>query len=84
MNSDSHTQLPKLLSASFYVSSFFFFLFFSSFFCFFEDISISDYFSYHYLPSYRCMESTSYVFFSGGVFLPCDHGPDFWHQFIMW
>ena len=35
------------------------------------------------LPFFLCMESTSYqVRFPvpNGVFLPCDHELDFWHQ----
>ena len=29
------------------------------------------------LSLFFCMESTLYVFFPDGVFLPCDHGLDF-------
>ena len=43
-------------------------------------ISFSD---YHVpLPFPLCMERTFYVFLQDGVFLPCDHGLDFWHQLI--
>ena len=33
-------------------------------------------------PLINSMESTSYIFFPGGIFLPCDHGLDFRHKLM--
>ena len=35
------------------------------------------------LPIFLCLESTSYVLSLNGVFLPCDHGLDFLHEFFV-
>ena len=51
-------------------------------FCFFGDVAFSEYF-FVPLPFSLCMESTSYGFFlPDGVFLPCDIGLDFLHQYM--